>query len=42
MGMLWGEQGTTRLRAIAASDRPLAPHECAKQARQATALIDPT
>lgn len=30
-----------RLRGIAASDRPLAPHECAERARQAAALIQP-
>src|SRR5579862_5187158 len=31
----------TRLRAIAAADRPLQPHECAERARLAAALIDP-
>jgi hypothetical protein len=30
-----------RLRAIAASDRPLAPHECADRARLAAGLIEP-
>ena len=30
-----------RLRAIAASDRPLAPHECAERARLTAALIEP-
>jgi hypothetical protein len=30
-----------RLLAIAASDRPLAPHECAERARRAAALIEP-
>ena len=41
MGMPWGEQDAARLRAIAASDRPLAPHECAERARRAAALIEP-
>lgn len=36
-----GNLDTARLRAIAASDRPLAPHECAERARLAAALIDP-
>jgi hypothetical protein len=36
-----GQLDTARLRAIAASDRPLAPHECAERARLAAALIDP-
>ena len=35
------ESDTARLRAIAASDRPLAPHECAERARLAAALIEP-
>src|SRR5262245_48834629 len=35
------ESDTPRLRAIAASDRPLAPHECAERARLAAALIEP-
>ena len=41
MGTPSGEQDTARLWAIAASDRPLAPHECAERARQAAALIKP-
>ena len=41
MGMPWGEQDAARLRAIAVSDRPLAPHECAERARRAAALIEP-
>jgi len=36
-----GALNRARLRAIAASDRPLAPHECAERARQAAALIEP-
>jgi hypothetical protein len=35
------ESDTPRLRAIAASDRPLAPHECAERARLTAALIEP-
>jgi hypothetical protein len=31
----------TRLQAIAASDRPFAPHECAERARLAAGLIEP-
>ena len=30
-----------RLRVIAASDRPLEPHECADRARLAAGLIEP-
>src|SRR5215471_9317689 len=41
MGTPPGELDTPRLRAIAASDRPLAPHECAERARLAAALIEP-
>jgi Cysteine dioxygenase type I len=41
MGTPWGELDSARLRAIAASDRPLRPHECAERARLAAALIDP-
>src|SRR5215813_472646 len=41
MGTPPGELDTARLRAIAASDRPLAPHECADRARRAAALIEP-
>jgi hypothetical protein len=37
---LW-EPDRARLREIAASDRPLAPRECAERAEQAAALIDP-
>ena len=32
---------TARLRAIAASDRPQEPHECADRARLAAGLIEP-
>jgi len=42
MGMPWGELDSARLRAIAASERPLAPHECAERARLAAALIEPS
>src|SRR5215470_15232406 len=35
------ESDTPRLRAIAATDRPLEPHECAERARLAAALIEP-
>jgi len=41
MSAPWAESDTPRLRAIAASDRPLAPHECAERARQAAALMEP-
>jgi hypothetical protein len=41
MGTPLGELDRARLRAIAASDRPLAPHECAERARRAAALIEP-
>src|SRR5262249_34691112 len=41
LGMLWGEHGATRLRAIAARGGPLAPQECAARARLAAALIEP-
>jgi Cysteine dioxygenase type I len=41
MGMPWEEKDAARLRAIAASDRPLAPHECAERARLAAELIEP-
>jgi hypothetical protein len=41
MGTPLGELARVRLRAIAASDRPLAPHECAERARRAAALIEP-
>jgi hypothetical protein len=41
VGMLFGELNRARLRAIAASSRPLTPHECAERARLAAALIDP-
>jgi len=41
MGTPSGELDSARLRAIAASDRPLAPHECAERARLAAALIEP-
>jgi hypothetical protein len=35
------ELDRARLEAIAASGRPLAPHECAERARRAAALIEP-
>jgi hypothetical protein len=35
MGTPSEELDSARLRAIAASDRPLAPHECAERARMA-------
>jgi hypothetical protein len=41
MSAPWAESDTPRLRAIAVSDRPLAPHECAERARLAAALIEP-
>ena len=41
MGMPSGEQGAARLWAIAASDRPLTPQECAERARRAAELIEP-
>ena len=41
MGTPPWEPDRARLRAIAAADRPLAPHECAERARQAAALIEP-
>ena len=41
MGSPSEELDSARLQAIAASDRPLAPHECAERARRAAALIDP-
>ncbi len=41
MGTPLGELDRARLRAIAASDRPLAPHECAERARLTAALIEP-
>jgi hypothetical protein len=41
MGTSSGGLDSARLRAIAASDRPLAPHECAERARLAAALIEP-
>ena len=41
MGTPSGELDQARLAAIAASDRPLAPHECADRARLAAGLIDP-
>jgi len=41
MGTPLEELDRARLRAIAASDRPLAPRECAERARRAAALIDP-
>jgi Cysteine dioxygenase type I len=40
MGTPLSDLDGARLRAIAASDRPLLPHECAGRARQAAALID--
>jgi hypothetical protein len=40
MGTPLGELDGERLRAIAASDRPLGPQECAERARLAAALID--
>src|SRR5579859_4594577 len=41
MGMPSVELDRARLRAIAASDRPLAPQECAERARLAAGLIEP-
>ena len=41
MGTPSGGLDSARLRAIAASDRPLAPHECAERARLAAALVEP-
>jgi len=41
MGTPSGELDRARLRAIAASSRPLAPHECAERARLAAALVEP-
>jgi hypothetical protein len=41
MGAPLRELDTARLRAIAASSRPLAPHECAERARLAAALVEP-
>ncbi len=40
MGTPPGELDTARLQAIAATDKPLAPHECAERARQVAALIE--
>src|SRR5262249_62213379 len=40
MSMPLGLDGP-RMREIAASNRPLAPHECAERARLAAALIEP-
>jgi Cysteine dioxygenase type I len=40
MGMPLAEADMARLRAIAASDRPLAPHECAERAALAAGLIE--
>jgi Cysteine dioxygenase type I len=40
MGTPSGELDSARLRAIAASDRPLAPDECAERARRAAALVE--
>jgi len=42
MSMPLGELDRARLRAIAATDRPLAPHECAERARLAAELIEPS
>jgi hypothetical protein len=41
MGMPFEELDRARLRAIATSDRPLEPRECAERAGQAAALIEP-
>jgi hypothetical protein len=41
MGTPLQDPGRARLQAIAASDRPLTPEECAERARQAAALIEP-
>ena len=41
MGTPLAELDRAQLRAIAASDRPLIPHECAERARLAAALIEP-
>jgi hypothetical protein len=41
MGRPWGDLDSARLRAIGASDRPLAPHECAERAQLAAALVEP-
>jgi hypothetical protein len=41
MGMASAGLDTARLLAIAASDQPLAPRECAERARLAAELIDP-
>ena len=41
MGSPSEELDNARLQAIATSDRPLAPHECAERARRAAALIEP-
>jgi Cysteine dioxygenase type I len=41
MDMPFGDQGRAQLDAIAASERPLAPEECAERARLAAALIEP-
>lgn len=41
MGAPVEELDRARLRAVAASDRPLAPQECAERARLAAGLIEP-
>jgi hypothetical protein len=41
MGTPPGELNRARLRAIAATDRPLIPYECAERARLAAAVIEP-
>ena len=41
MGTPSGELDRAQLRAIATTDRPLGPHECAERARLAAALIEP-
>jgi hypothetical protein len=41
MGAPFREPDGARLRAIAASDRPLAPQECARRARLAAELVEP-
>ena len=41
MGTPLGELDRAQLWSIAASDRPLGPHECAERARLAAALIEP-
>jgi Cysteine dioxygenase type I len=41
MGTPWEQLDRARLWEIAASDRPLVPHECAERARLAAELIDP-